>query len=145
MVNVLLVGKNDVFHIERCFHILSSHMVTKHKPYQMVPYYQIFLYLTLWAQIRVEILCNPRQRSLNARNLCSTTYIVFKEICTQSRRLPTLLTSSHISFALTPWEFPDITKQGHSETWTSSVSCAAIAKVTSGCPFAVLEWYNRYH
>lgn len=38
-----------------------------------------------------------------------------------------------------PWESPDITKQGHFEIWTSAVSSAAMAKVTGGCPFAVLK------
>lgn len=44
-----------------------------------------------------------------------------------------------MSSAVMPWELPDIKKQGHLETWTSAVSSAAMAKVTGGCPFAVLK------
>ena len=43
-----------------------------------------------------------------------------------------------MSLAVMPWESPEIKKQGHSETWTPSVSSAAIAKVTGACSFAVL-------
>lgn len=50
----------------------------------------------------------------------------------------TFFTSFHMSLAVNPPEFPDITKWGHSETWTSPVACAAIANVTGDCPFAVL-------
>lgn len=53
--------------------------------------------------------------------------------------IPTSFISCHISLAEIPWEFPAITKQGHSETRTTSVSSAEIAKVTEGCPFAVLQ------
>lgn len=42
-----------------------------------------------------------------------------------------------------PGEFPDITKQGHSETRTSFVSSAAIANVTEGSPFALLYQCTR--
>ena len=52
--------------------------------------------------------------------------------------MPTSFTSFHISFAVTPCEFPDIKKEGHFETRTPGVSCAAIAKVTGGSSFAVL-------
>lgn len=53
--------------------------------------------------------------------------------------LLTSLISCHISFAVIVWKFPDIKKQGHSDTWTTSVSLAAMAKVSGGCPFAVLN------
>lgn len=54
----------------------------------------------------------------------------------------TIFISFHISFAVIPLELPDIKKQGHLETWTSSFSSAAMAKVTGGCPFAVLKDHN---
>lgn len=44
-----------------------------------------------------------------------------------------------MSFAVMPEEFPDIKKEGHSETCTSFVSSAATAKVTGGSPFALLN------
>lgn len=44
-----------------------------------------------------------------------------------------------MSFAVMPGEFPDTTKQGHSETRTSLVFSAAIAKVTGESPLAVLH------
>ena len=50
----------------------------------------------------------------------------------------TFLISSHISLAVKPFVFPEMEKQGHSETWTLVVSWAAIANVTGDCPFAVL-------
>lgn len=46
--------------------------------------------------------------------------------------------SFHISFAVMPWELPDTTKHGHSETRTADVSSAAIANVTEGSSLAVL-------
>ena len=54
------------------------------------------------------------------------------------KKSPTFFISCHISLALIPRELPDIKKQGHSETWTSLVSFAAMAKVSGGCPLAVL-------
>lgn len=53
----------------------------------------------------------------------------------------TFLISCHMSLAVMPWESPEIKKQGHSETWTPSVSCAAIAKVTGGWSFTALKIY----
>jgi len=44
-----------------------------------------------------------------------------------------------MSFAVIPWESPDITKKGHSEMWTASFSSAAIAKVTEGSSLEVLH------
>lgn len=58
----------------------------------------------------------------------------------------TFFISSHMSLAVNSFEFPDNRKYGHSETWTSAVSWAAIAKVTGDCPFAVLHlyvWFSR--
>jgi hypothetical protein len=56
------------------------------------------------------------------------------------KRSITFFISFHISLAVIPSDLPDIKKQGHSETWTSAVSSAAMAKVTGGRPFAVLEY-----
>lgn len=56
----------------------------------------------------------------------------------------TCLISSHTSVAVIICEVPDIEKDGHSDTWTSSVSWAEIAKVTGGRPFTVLNKYNAF-
>lgn len=44
----------------------------------------------------------------------------------------------HMSLAEKESEPPLIMKKGHSETWTSAVSSAAIANVTGGRPLVVL-------
>lgn len=54
-------------------------------------------------------------------------------------RRQTSFISFHMSFAVMPEEFPDTTKQGHSETRTSLVFSAAIAKVTGESPLAILH------
>ena len=51
----------------------------------------------------------------------------------------TSLISRQMSFAVIPWEFPDTKKQGQLDIWTSGVSSEAMAKVTGGCLFAVLN------
>lgn len=44
--------------------------------------------------------------------------------------------------AVIPWELPEIMKQGHSDTCTSDLSCAAMAYVNGGCPSAVLKEFH---
>lgn len=50
----------------------------------------------------------------------------------------TSLIADHMSLAVNASESPLIMKQGHSETWTSAVSSAAMANVTGGRPSSVL-------
>lgn len=77
-------------------------------------------------------------QSLRCKWICAQILIIIVAWTVKYIKLNTSLISSHISLADIPWELPDITKQGQSETWTPLPSWAAIAYVTGGNPLAVL-------